>query len=182
VLLHAGCSVRIVRRTVNKDAGVGQNVLLALDNSEHSKHLVEHALLLPWPQGTRFQCLHVVPEVTVDVLLDPDSGFAPKLAEFYNDVLSIEKQWVVSVADKINQTFGQDVASAYVALGDPRKLILEHALSWPADLILIGSHGRRGFEKLVMGSVSEAVATHAKCAVEVTRMPVRRKAKLHFSI
>ncbi|MBS1989923.1 MAG: universal stress protein [Cyanobacteria bacterium SZAS LIN-2] len=181
ILTHAPCAVRIVRNT-SKDASSAQNVLLAIDDSEHSEHLVEHVLALPWAVGTRFQCLHVVPELNVDVLLDPDTGFATTLAQHYDDQLHSEKKRVAKVVEKIDSAFGQSVATAHVALGEPRKQILEHAANWPADLIMVGSHGRRGFELLVMGSVSEAVATQAKCAVEVTRMPVKRKAKLHYII
>jgi nucleotide-binding universal stress UspA family protein len=182
VLLHASCAVRIVRERVAKEAGEAQNVLIALEDSEHSEHLIEHVLALPWTDGTIFHCLHIVPELDVNTLLDPDTGFATTLSQHYDDKLVSEKKWVAVFAEKINKTFGLNVATAHVALGDPRKQILEQAATWPADLIMIDSHGRKGFEKLIMGSVSEAVATHAKCAVEVTRLPVKRKPKLHIIV
>ncbi len=47
--------------------------------------------------------------------------------------------------------------------------ILAAADHWQADLIVMGSHGRRGFDRLVLGSVSESVAMHAHCSVEVAR-------------
>jgi len=181
VLTHAPCAVRIVRNRF-KDADGAQKVLLAIDDSEHSTHLVEHVLALPWADGTRFQCLHVVPEFSSVVFFDPDSNVLSTMAQHYDEQLQQEKKKVAAVADKINVAFGQPVASAHVALGDPRQQILEHAGGWPADLIVVGSHGRQGIEKMIIGSVSEAVAVQAKCAVEVTRMPVKRKAKLHYII
>jgi nucleotide-binding universal stress UspA family protein len=181
VLLHATCAVRIVR-TTGKDAGAAQNVILALNDSEHSKHLVDHALSLPWAEGTTFRCLHVVTELNVNALLDPDTGFATTLSHHYDEKLFTEKQWVHAVADGINEAFGAKVATAEVCLGEPREKLLEIAYQWPADLIMLDSHGRRGIEKLLMGSVSEAVATHAKCAVEVTRMPASKRQKLHIII
>jgi nucleotide-binding universal stress UspA family protein len=51
----------------------------------------------------------------------------------------------------------------------PVRAILGMADGWSADLIVMGSHGRRGFDRYVMGSVSEAVALHAHCSVEVVR-------------
>jgi nucleotide-binding universal stress UspA family protein len=51
----------------------------------------------------------------------------------------------------------------------PYRVILNEAESWQADLIVVGSHGRSGFDRVVMGSVSEAVALHATCSVEVIR-------------
>lgn len=53
--------------------------------------------------------------------------------------------------------------------GDPREVIIDQARQWPADLIVVGSHGRRGMDHLLRGSVSEAVASSAHCTVEVIR-------------
>jgi len=47
--------------------------------------------------------------------------------------------------------------------------ILDEADAWKADLIVLGSHGRRGMDRFWMGSVSEAVAMNARCSVEVIR-------------
>jgi nucleotide-binding universal stress UspA family protein len=51
----------------------------------------------------------------------------------------------------------------------PVRAILGMADLWGADLIVVGSHGRRGVDRYLMGSVSEAVALHAHCSVEVVR-------------
>ncbi|MGA7647033.1 MAG: universal stress protein, partial [Terriglobales bacterium] len=53
--------------------------------------------------------------------------------------------------------------------GDPRGSILDEAKAWGADLIVLGSHGRHGWDRLLMGSVAESVAMHAHCSVEVIR-------------
>ena len=51
----------------------------------------------------------------------------------------------------------------------PRDAIVEEAERWGADLIVVGSHGYRGPERALLGSVSQAVATQAKCSVEIAR-------------
>ncbi len=56
-----------------------------------------------------------------------------------------------------------------VLRGDPKEEITNAAARWLADLAVVGSHGRRGLKRLLLGSVSEAVARHAPCSVEVTR-------------
>jgi nucleotide-binding universal stress UspA family protein len=55
--------------------------------------------------------------------------------------------------------------------GEPRHAIIDAACDWHADLIMIGSHGRRGLDRVLMGSVAEAVVRHAPCSVEIERAP-----------
>jgi len=48
-------------------------------------------------------------------------------------------------------------------------VIVEQAKKWGSDLIVLGSHGWRGVDRVLMGSVSEYVAIHAPCSVEIIR-------------
>jgi len=60
------------------------------------------------------------------------------------------------------------------ALDSPRRAIIDRADSFAADLIVVGSHGRSGLARLVLGSVSQSVLTHAHCSVRVGRgRPIR---------
>jgi nucleotide-binding universal stress UspA family protein len=56
-----------------------------------------------------------------------------------------------------------------VSFDIPKQLILKEAEDWGANLIVVGSHGLRGLTRLLLGSVSETVAAHAPCSVEVIR-------------
>jgi nucleotide-binding universal stress UspA family protein len=53
--------------------------------------------------------------------------------------------------------------------GDPSSVIVQEAVEWPADLIVMGSSGKGGLKRLVLGSVSQAVAAKAPCSVELVR-------------
>jgi len=53
--------------------------------------------------------------------------------------------------------------------GIPKVVIIDDAKKWGADLIVVGSHGRTGLDRFLLGSVSEAVARHAACSVEIVR-------------
>jgi hypothetical protein len=57
---------------------------------------------------------------------------------------------------------------------DPKIAILDEAEHWGADLIVVGTHGYNALEKLWLGSVWRAVASHAKCSIEIAR---RRKTR-----
>lgn len=58
-----------------------------------------------------------------------------------------------------------------VLSGSPKEVILEEAEAFGADLIVVGSHGHGMLERFLLGSVSQAVALHAKCSVEIVRSP-----------
>src|SRR5689334_2155836 len=81
-----------------------------------------------------------------------------------------EAQDAVSSAEQVLKSAGLKVTGEVLS-GKPKDAILEHAQNWPADLIVVGSHGRRGFRRLLLGSVSEAVAMNAHCSVAVVRGP-----------
>jgi len=69
---------------------------------------------------------------------------------------------VAHVYQTINVTTG-------VLIGPPRSAILEESEDWKADLIVVGSHGYGPWQRFLLGSVSQAVVSHAKCSVEVVR-------------
>jgi nucleotide-binding universal stress UspA family protein len=56
-----------------------------------------------------------------------------------------------------------------ILIGSPKRVIVEEAEKWGADLIVVGSHGYRSWERMLLGSVSQAVAMHAECSVEIVR-------------
>jgi nucleotide-binding universal stress UspA family protein len=57
----------------------------------------------------------------------------------------------------------------FVPVGEPAAAIVEAAREWSANLIVIGSHGRSGFDRVLLGSVAEGVSRHAPCPVMVVR-------------
>jgi nucleotide-binding universal stress UspA family protein len=74
----------------------------------------------------------------------------------------------VDAAREIISPAGISIETAVVD-GSPKKRIVEEARDWGANLIVVGSHGRRRVTRYLLGSVSEAVAMHAHCSVEVIR-------------
>jgi nucleotide-binding universal stress UspA family protein len=75
-------------------------------------------------------------------------------------------QEALSAAGKILNSAG--LKSAGVALtGDAKARIIDEAKEWGADLVVVGAQGRSGIDRILQGSVSEAVAIHSHCSVEV---------------
>jgi nucleotide-binding universal stress UspA family protein len=73
---------------------------------------------------------------------------------------------IQTLKSKLNQNIAID---GQIAPGSPRVVILDEAEDWGADLIVVGSHGYRAWERFLLGSVSQSVVSHAKCSVEVVR-------------
>jgi nucleotide-binding universal stress UspA family protein len=79
------------------------------------------------------------------------------------------EQLVARVAGQLQQAGFQ--TSVSTPDDDPRHAIVQAAREWPANLIVMGSHGRRGVDRFLIGSVAENVMRHAPCSVLIARAP-----------
>jgi nucleotide-binding universal stress UspA family protein len=149
--------------------GTVMKILLAVDGSPCSDAAVEEVARRPWPEGSVVKVLN-----TFDLPTPPTpEGWALPLNYFeeMDAALSKQAQDVVKRAveklqSKLNKTVSVDGS---IQAGPARALILDEAESWGADLIVVGSHGYRAWERFLLGSVSQSVVSHAKCSVEVVR-------------
>jgi len=166
ILQSGPCSVEIVRATENyKSHSLGIKILLATDGSHYSEAAARSIANRPWPEGSKVKTISVVDSFESAGNL----GFS---AREVIDRIQEEKmrlcQDALSKAGNILLNAGLKAAGA-VLTGDPRVRIIDEAKEWKADLVVLGTQGRSGFDRLVQGSVSEAVAIHVHCSVEVVR-------------
>jgi nucleotide-binding universal stress UspA family protein len=160
----APCSVEIVRRTPDNEPF---KILLATDGSECSKAAVRSVAERPWPAGSEFRILSVVEPSAP--LLKPPYFSHEKMEELRGKDMQRAQQ-AVCVAETILCGAGLQASTTIaVPSATPKELILSEASEWGAELIVVGSHGRRGVNRFLLGSVSEAVALHAQCSVEIIR-------------
>lgn len=156
VVTSAPCSVQIVRGAREDRAHTldsKRKVLLATDGSEISAAAARAVAARPWPEGSEFKIVSV------------DEPWAIKRARVSHGE---QAQEAVNSAEQLLASAGLKVTGAVLS-GDPKEVILEEAQKWAADLIVVGSHGRQGFKRFLLGSVSEAVAMNASCSVVVVR-------------
>ena len=148
-------------------------VLLAVDGSDCSDAAVRAVMDRFAPGDTQVKVLHAV-EWMREMPLCFQYGSGPTaghdVVESRNKSFARARDLVERVAAQLERKGFQPSVSTPDA--DPRHAIVEAAREWPADLIVIGSHGRRGLDRLFIGSVAEAVARHAPCSVDIVRMPV----------
>lgn len=145
------------------------NILLAIDDSDCSAAATKAVIDQFVPSNTRVHVLHAD---------DWPQGMPPSMAfaegsSAAESVLGLHKlrrstaaALLESAAEQLRQAGFTTAAS--LREGDPRQAIIECAKEWHVDLIVLGSHGRKGLDR-ILGSVSDSVARHAPCSVEIVR-------------
>lgn len=152
VVNDAPCTVQIVRDAAedrSHSLHSGRRVLLATDGSETSTAAARAVADRPWPEASEFRVVSV------------EEPWAIKSS-------TLDPQEAISSAEQVLTSAGLN-AHGVVLSGNAKEVILEEARKWNADLIVVGSHGRRGFKRFLLGSVSDAVAMNAHCSVVVVR-------------
>ena len=146
-------------------------ILIAVDGSESSDVAVEEVPKRPWPAGSVARIISVAETLPLEALSLP-----PRYREEIERAARRRAETIVERA--IARLRDSDVrilpTSSTVLIDSPKDAIVEEAERCGADLIVVGSHGYRGPERALLGSVSQAVATQAKCSVEIAR---RRQAR-----
>lgn len=142
-------------------------ILLALDGSIFSEAATDALTARATGEGAEVRLLHVVEPFPEDLAETLGSKEQPNFAAARLKRRERAKELLAQAAQKLEGA-GFKVSSS-IEEGDPRNVILREAEVWNADLIILGSHGRTGLNRFLMGSVSEAVARHARCSVEIVR-------------
>lgn len=145
-------------------------ILLAIDGSQFSQAAIEQVLQRPWPAGS------VVKVITVVEPFHPEyaswhANYVPLAMEAQKGLIEAAEKLISDATRELAQKFGADGVSGEVLKGYIKDRILETARDWEAELIVVGSHGRKGFTKFLLGSVSEAILSHAPCSVEIVKVP-----------
>jgi nucleotide-binding universal stress UspA family protein len=171
VVRAAHCSVEVLRPpAAEEETSRPPRILLATDGSDSALLAARSIASRPWPVGTEVRILSVV-ELHTSLFHVP---FPPGAEEQLRAQAMQRTQRAIRQTEEIITDAGLRASEVIsVVLAEPEAIILVEAGRWGADLIVVGSHGHRGFNRLVLGSASEAVAMNAGCSVEIIRvMPV----------
>jgi len=171
VARFAPCSVEIVRSGVRDEENPDAiRILLATDGSTCSEVAAHSIAERPWPAGSEIHILSVVEPSLPSSRTPYPPYFDPEAMEALRDEAASKAEKAVKTAQNIVAEAGLPTTGTIaVPCATPKELIVEETHRWGADLVVVGSHGRRGISRFLLGSVSEAVASHAKCSVEIIR-------------
>lgn len=145
-----------------------KTIFVAIDDSELSRSALQEAATVAKAHGAKLLVSHVADEALLTIhksVLSSDGGFEKArhaLLEGGAKLLAEAKQALAGQIDaevKLLETGSQRIS----------EVVVEGAKAAGADLIVMGTHGRRGLSKLVLGSVAEQVVRAAQCSVLLVR-------------
>ncbi len=156
------------RMTRDDDELTYKVILVPIDFSEHSKRTVEYAKRIAARDDASIRLLHVfqIPEYAVTQYEHRQQG---------SEQLRSQVDWAEEEAQENLNAFENELLSkgikvkAYLRVGYPFEEIVLMANDPQVDLVIIGSHGRSGIKRLLLGSTAERVVQHAPCPVLVVK-------------
>jgi nucleotide-binding universal stress UspA family protein len=141
-----------------------KRVLIAVDDSPIAARAADVATELARTLGAELAFVHAV---------DSSEAYAPESGVPAAELIALAEQDGKKLLEQFRQRAAQEGSSplTFSSVGKPAHEILKAAKDWPADIIVLGSHGRGGVKRMVLGSVAEGVMRHAACPVLVVRAP-----------
>jgi nucleotide-binding universal stress UspA family protein len=153
-------------RQISMERIVYKKVLVPVDGSNASQRGLDEAIKVTKASGGVLRLVHVVNEFIMD------TAYAP--VPMNDRLLTMMKETgerVLEAAQQRVRAAGVDCQSQLIEVigGRASDLILEEARTWQADLIVMGTHGRRGIRRLVVGSDAEIVLRSTPVPVLLVR-------------
>lgn len=149
-------------------------VLIAVDDSSYSASVIESAVKRIWPEKTDFLVVTVLEPIPLDTANQKE--MRALIEEGTQKRRSTANALVESIKNKLekNSSIKSDLIKVTVLDGSPKKEIVESAIEFGADRILIGAQGHGTSAHNMLGEVSRVVAATAPCSVEIIREKVSK--------
>lgn len=144
-------------------------ILLAVDGSASSDEAIAEIVKRPWPEQTEVKVITIF-GLPVVVGLEPWAAGPMYFDDIQKAAASAAHSVLEKSLTKLKAQCGNKLKiTGEVIQGSPNQEIVEEAERWGADLIVMGSRGLGAWNRMLLGSVSNAVTHHAKCSVEIVR-------------
>lgn len=141
-----------------------EKILIAVDDSEPSYKAANYGFALARRLKAEVALIHIsempmVMNVTGDPILGSPGYIMPNVIDIQQDAAS-------KLLENMVLKFGEGlITKEYILIGDVTHEVIEIAKEYQASLIVLGTHGRTGFDHFISGSVAENITRHAKCPV-----------------
>lgn len=139
-----------------------KSILVPIDGSAHSEHALQQAKYIAGLSNAALTILYVIDLNTAVTAFERLS-----MNTYIPDDIDAQGK---EVLEKAKGIIGDVLHTEYeLRVGDPAKIILSYSKDKNMDLIVMGSRGLGAIKQIIMGSVSQYLATHAECPVLVVR-------------
>ncbi len=143
-------------------------ILIAVDFGLYGKAQIEFLRNIQGAKDVQMKLIHVVDPLRWEL----QSAYLNTM-ELANAIVNERREsaekLLNEIASKLQKDYGEDSIEAEVREGNVAEEVLQAAEEYGANLIVVGSHGKTGMQRFMIGSVSQTVSTHAKCSVLIAR-------------
>ena len=146
-------------------------ILVAIDGPTDSSTVVDAIAERHFPADSEVRIISVIAPPPAPGMLAMEGASTSLFVEIENAARALAQKALSKAAAAVRAGANGRVlkVSTEALSGHAARAILEEAEMYGADLIVVGSHSQGAFERFLLGSVSHAVALHAKCSVEIVR-------------
>lgn len=172
-VLYAPCSTRVARGREGLDAGSSSTpvrIIIGWDGSTDAASAVRAVAERAWPPDSHARLVTAIDSRLSTALpaVVPAELIARGSPTHVRDEAELLREDARTAAQTLRDA-GLDIDEPVLRRGDPKKVLIDEAEMWPADCIFVGAKGMSRVQRVLLGSVSGAVAARANCSVEVVR-------------
>ncbi|MBA3858841.1 MAG: hypothetical protein C0507_18205 [Cyanobacteria bacterium PR.3.49] len=146
-------------------------VLIAFDDSPYSQKVINQILRSQWRPHVTFKVLMILEPICISTEFG-DQETADAIEKIYKKRWHYASKVCESVVQRLKASISECSAEYEVKEGTAGKEIVNAAVSWHADKVILGAHGFGICPRNILGSVSTYVAAHAPCSIEIIRSQV----------
>ena len=168
VLAYSKCSVRVSRRHEDSPASSPTRLIIGIDGSANSALAVSAVAQRVWAPGTEVKVVAVLNAKLGSALILPSTPQHPAWLWAGEGDSESWAHHATNVAARDLAAAGL-TATTLVGEGDPKTVLVAEAANWVAHCLFLGAKGHNRLERILLGSVTAAVAARAHCSVEVVR-------------
>jgi nucleotide-binding universal stress UspA family protein len=146
-------------------------IVLAIDGSDFSKVAVKGLAKMPLSNDSEVHIINIYEyrALSTSGLHSAKTTLYKYPDEVIKNAQKIGEKIISEAVKVLKEKNGSLTITTSIESGLPKKIILEKAESFDADLIVVGSQGQGVLSRFLLGSVSQYVATHAKCSVMIIK-------------
>lgn len=141
-------------------------ILVSTDGSDFSRAAVEKCCqIVVRPDETQIKIVSVF-----EVIEPMDISISPEFSqELESSAQKKAQEFAAQAAAQVRERFPNIDLTTQISLGAPDEILIETARTWEADIIVIGSHGRGFWGRMLLGSITDSLVHHAPCSVLVVK-------------